>query len=212
MLTWKVVKENPRFHETQYEGCLSTNKTVKVSATVETSDRYLYLSLHVMDIGDSFSWDKDHVEFHLATSFLKTNRDAFLTAGAQLLLERVQEKIAAEARAMKLLNTMLLPAQRRSLKKYGYFHEQGKATRRWYRLYKDETSIEPCEIKSGQIIPVYESNYYRPYYCLHPEDEMLPWPDRLVSQLLTLRVNEMKFRRAALYHGVRYRTTHRLVA
>jgi hypothetical protein len=216
MIKWKVVREDRNLNLTKYEGCLSTNRKVKVTVDVEKSNRHLYLSVQVGNFDDYYDWNINSVEYALALSFLEKNRDAFLTAGIKLTVEKAKREIDAEAKAKKLLYSLLSPEQKRSMTRKEYFYEHGKVTGRWYKFQTHSDVIEPCELVKGKLQVVSRAKYGTvPYYCMQisESDGQLPWADRIVSQLLLMRTNEMKFRKIANYHDGTYgREVHRMVA
>jgi hypothetical protein len=216
MIEWKVVREEPIWHKTTYEGCLSTNRKVKVTVDVEKASRHLYLTVLVGTFDDYYDWAVGTIEYTMAVSFLENNRDMFLTAGVKLTVDKAKKEIAAEAKAKKLLYGLLTPAQKRNMTKKEYFYEQGRVTGRWYKFSIDSDIIEPCEFKYGKLQVVPPPRYgSTPYYCMQISESNgeLPWADRIVAQLLLVRTNEMKFRRIANYHDGHYgREVHRLTA
>lgn len=95
--------------------------------------------------------------------------------------KRAVERLAATARAEKLLFTILTPEQVRSYKDDDYFDVPVKE--RIYRLRKGRAmNVELIEAGRGKI-----------KFCAHPSDHSIPVPDVMLSQLLMLKANEAGF-------------------
>jgi hypothetical protein len=97
------------------------------------------------------------------------------------------ERKKARKRARKLLESALDPAQRRELKRKGYFHvwsSRGNV----YRIARES----PFNVRLAGY-----AKASRIYFCLEAEDPDVPVEDVMLAQKLLLETNEGEFLRVA---------------
>lgn len=94
---------------------------------------------------------------------------------------RALQRKAAEQRAEKLLFSILTPTQVKQYTDDNYF--DCPVGERIYRLRKGRSmNVELIEAGRAKI-----------KFCAHPDDQLIPVPDVLLSQLLMLQANEQGF-------------------